>query len=644
MVGLLNNALPKNVRLIKGLAGLIKDKYYRSTIFTPEKSLKGSLKLANEYLEEITQRGDVSWLGNLDFAVLSFIPYRKIRRGVKLNFAKVGDIKILLVREGRIIDIDKKIKLDDIEPYPLKVFSNTVSGKLAENDLILVLTKDVFEFFQQENLLAEIAQTIPFSGKELKDILNGKKEHLVKMSGIFLAINLTKEPLLGKKETISPKELKEFPLKTVFAPILKFFQKFKKVRPRSKKPKRKPKSAGIKIPKIKTPKIVFQNIVSAVSQTVRETITNKIKPLTLHKNIVLVLSLGLILFLGFSFSQYEQNQRIKIYERELEEIQEKLGTAEGLLILKETSPQSFQTANLLLKGGWDEISVLCIKAIGLPQSFQNKVLALKNEISEKLFTINKLEQLEGLEAFFELSPKEFVPQKIIEKNTHLYLFSPYSQNIFSVSVNKETNIIETEPKIDLATKLNDSVVFFVKPDQLLVLEDDRLALSFLQPPYLELNLQDISSFGNNLYFLDKKLGQIVKYPFLENTTWGSPDAWLNLNTQKPTDADSFSIDGTVWVLRENKIFQYYAGRFQRELNFEIFPQPKDFSKIYTSPTLSYFYLLEPIQKRVVILDKTGRVVKQFQSESFNNLLDFTVSDNGKIIYLLNGLKVYKVSF
>ena len=149
--------------------------------------------------------------------------------------------------------------------------------------------------------------------------------------------------------------------------------------------------------------------------------------------------------------------------------------------------------------------------------------------------------------------------------------------------------------------------------------------------------------NSNLYFMDKKLGQIVKYPFLENTTWGSPDSWLKLNTQKPTEADSFSVDGAVWVLKENKIFQYYAGRFQRELNFEIFPQPKDFSKIHTSPTLSYFYLLEPIQKRVVVLDKTGQVIKQFQSDLFDNLLDLTVSDNGNTIYLLNGLKVYQVS-
>jgi len=65
-------------------------------------------------------------------------------------------------------------------------------------------------------------------------------------------------------------------------------------------------------------------------------------------------------------------------------------------------------------------------------------------------------------------------------------------------------------------------------------------------------------------------------------------------------------------------------------------------KIFTSATLPYLYLLEPVQKRIIILDKKGQIVKQFQSQKFDNLLDFAISENGKTIYLLNGLKVYKI--
>ena len=218
LVGLLKNALPRNLRFLEKLQKVIKEKYYKSTIFAPEKSLRESLKEANEFLEGIAKRGDVSWLGNLGFAILCL-------KNFKLNFTKVGGMKIFLLRRGQIIDIDKKLKFQDIEPYPLKIFSNIVSGKLSEGDLILVLTKEIFDFFQENLLLNEIAKLPPHHnfGGGLKDILDRKKEGLSRISGALLAISLRKEVLAGKKEIILPKISKEFSLKEVLSPFLKKF-------------------------------------------------------------------------------------------------------------------------------------------------------------------------------------------------------------------------------------------------------------------------------------------------------------------------------------------------------------------------------------------------------------------------------------
>jgi hypothetical protein len=268
MVGLLKNALQINLRFLEKLQKVIKEKYYKSTIFTPEKSLRESLKEANEFLEGIARRGDVSWLGNLSFAVLAL-------KNFKLNFTKVGEIKIFLLRRSRPIDIDKKLKFQDIEPYPLKIFGNIISGKLAENDLILVLTKEVFEFFQNENLLPEIGKLVPFNEMGVRKILNGKKEKLSKISGIFLAISLRKEvgyPVkgqLGKREIILPKISKEFSLKEVLTPFLQFFKGFQK--------------PEINIPNPK--------------ELIRRRIVNK--------KLILVLALILVLILGFILFRLE---------------------------------------------------------------------------------------------------------------------------------------------------------------------------------------------------------------------------------------------------------------------------------------------------------------------------------------------------
>ena len=216
MVGLLKNVLPKNLQFLEKLTKVIKERYYKGAIFTPEKSLKESLREANEFLEELAKKGDVSWLGNLSFAVLSL-------KDFKFNFTKVGEIQFFLLRGKKLIDIDRKLRLQDIEPYPLKIFGNIIWGKLAENDIILVLTKEIFDFFQEENLIDEVAKLAPHQDFDegLREILEQKKEALMRVSGICLAIILTKEKILAKKETILPQISKEFSLREVFAPLLK---------------------------------------------------------------------------------------------------------------------------------------------------------------------------------------------------------------------------------------------------------------------------------------------------------------------------------------------------------------------------------------------------------------------------------------
>jgi len=161
---------------------------------------------------------------------------------------------------------------------------------------------------------------------------------------------------------------------------------------------------------------------------------------------------------------------------------------------------------------------------------------------------------------------------------------------------------------------------------------------------LDFVFDDFKSYNNSLYFLDKKAGQIVKYPYLGGSRWDSPQLWLSSKTTtKIVRADSISIDGSVWALRGNKIYKYYAGNLQREISLDVFPTPQDFSKIIVLPDFSFIYILEPVQKRVLVIDEFGNLEKQLQSDSFDNLLDFAVSNNEKTIYLLDGLKVYKIN-
>lgn len=213
MVGVLKNALPQNQNFLKKIENFIKENYYNKFSIRPERAIKETLKETNEFLANLTKKGDVSWLGNLSFAVLNLKEFN-------LNFTKTGEIRIFLKRGKKIIDIDKKMRLLDIEPYPLKIFGNVVSGKLVEGDLILILTSEIFDFFQKENLIQKIKEISAFDEKEFKKMFDEKKEKMSKIKGILFALLLSKETTREKKEIISPTVTKEFSLKNVFQYLL----------------------------------------------------------------------------------------------------------------------------------------------------------------------------------------------------------------------------------------------------------------------------------------------------------------------------------------------------------------------------------------------------------------------------------------
>lgn len=628
MAGVLKNVLPQNERLLERIAKVIKEKYYRSSLNNPEKSLKESLKEANIFLQGVGKKGDVSWLGNLSFATLSLKNY-------ELNFTKVNDIKVILLRQGQIIDIDRKLKFADVSPWPLKVFGNIISGKLAENDVILVLSKEVLEKFKSENLLNIISKIRPFSWNGLKAVLEKKNDRLVNISGICLIVFLTKEILSGKRETISPRIPKaEFSLKEVFKPITGVFKKI-----------------------VKKPGFLTRKKESKVKIKTSKTSKNISMPkLKFNKNLILILIF--ILFLIGGFSIFERQQRIKMekYSNDLTEIEEEVAKAENYLALIETRPQAAKNANFLLKESWDKLSEYIKIEATLPGIIEDKVNSLSGKISEDFAKLNNVIDITAPQQVFEFSAKldgetqGFIGQKLIYLNGSLYFYSPYSQNLLGVNLSNGDKKLYSVPiakgnGVSAADLLDSSIVFFSKSENLALFKDGKFGdIITLKNPFSEYGFSNFSTYKGNLYFLNKTTGEIIKYPYLGALKWDSPETWLAPDAKKPAEGLSMAIDGSVWIINKDQtISQYYSKYLQKTIEVDVFPEPTDLSKIITSNNLPYLYLMEPAQKKIIITDKLGLVIKQYRSDKFDNLLDFTVSNDGKEIYLLNGLRVYKIT-
>ncbi|MCH8741918.1 hypothetical protein IH779_03385 [Patescibacteria group bacterium] len=656
LVGEINNILPQNFQFLERISLQIKKEYYKVSERSTELALRESLRKANEFLSDESQKGNINWLGNLSFVALSI-------KDSTFNFATVGNLKTFLLREGEIFDIGKNLEFQEIEPYPLKIFGNTVSGKLAPEDRIIVLSKDIFEFFSDQNLIDEIAKLEKIEEKKLKNLLKNKENLLGETSGICLLIDLKKElkpQTMQKKERglgLSPTErhifekIIPFSFSGVFSkrPRLKFTKHFFKIKFPVLKLPRLSLARISKIPKLPKLKLeLFKKIlprfekisipkirIGSVEKTAR---TFKISE-RLKKNLIIISVLILILLLGNFVFSLQKEKEIKNAQAFLKVLKSEMLLAEGALILDDE-----KKASNLYQQTWQKI----LPQIKVGGALEKEFSELKEEIEGKLFSLNKLEKISGPETFFNFEGLKFIPQKMIIAGQKLYFFVPTSTSIYQISIEEKTgNFIETGNKMSLAAPIgNTKTLFYSRPNTLSFFQDTNslqfFALKQVNPDFY---FNDFSTYKSNLYFLDSKKGEIIRYLLREGEGELSGDSWLSSNQKRPIEAVSMSIDGSIWILNnENTVDRFHSGQYQESLVLDFFPHPKEFSKILTSPTLPYLYLLEPIQNRIVVLDKTGRIIKQFQSEKFDNLKDFAISEDGKTIYLLNGLKVYQVKF
>jgi len=618
MIGHLSYVLPQNIKFLENLSSQIKKEYYRVTERSPEIALQESLKKANEFLAEEAKKGNVSWLGNLDFAILS------IKEDI-LNFTTTGDISLFILRGGQITDVNQTLRLQEIEPYPLKIFGNIVSGKLSPLDRLVVLTEELFEFFTSGNLLQKIAKLGTIEEKQLKRIFQGNEELYLKVAGICFLVNLTQEETIKEKVTFGKKIL---PL-SIWQTLLGFFKaSFQKLAFRLKRPQIRVKAPEVpKLPAFNLPVINLRISLPKIN-------ISRI----LKRNSILILALVFILLVGGFLTNLE-NQRLQKKARQiLEEVKVEIQLAQEAV-----SGGDENEANSFYQKAWNKVLPLAES----DSPVEDESLELKELIESQLLPLNKFKKIDNPELIFDFETVKFTPQRMVDFENNLYFFNPLSENIYQLKPEeKKADLFQIKEKFNLAADLRDNglLLFFSRPNKLLSFKEGGFRQAFLlKEPYSDYQFNNFTIFKSNLYFLDSEKGEILKYVFNQDWIEFQGSLWFNPEAKRPTEARSLAVDGSVWVLtKKGEIEKYTRGSFKEGLEISFFPYLEKPTKIFTTETLPYLYILEPIKKRVIIINKEGEIFKQFQSDKFNNLKDFSVAENGKVIYLLNGLRVYKI--
>ncbi len=598
----------------------------------------------------------------------------------QIHFSNTGKNKpMLLHREN-----DGKYKMINIKcdehgggnDYNLKkIFSSIISGEIPAKSYFIFANESLSEYLFNKEIIEVISKLAPAGAAE-------------QAKNTLLSLNL-QAPFLGiiiknNAGDLDPDERQNTnTLNTVseakVAPAIPYISEV------DKKPKNIEKetaailSSGgiINTEKIKENviNIIKDNkVINAISATSQKIIENanrpkveNITPTSIDKEFLndhsprrqvlkiagIILTLAVVVFAGSLLFKNHSNKQIATEIRvksQKETIEQKENQIDSYLLYKNEKEAGGVLSEL--KTIIDGLNADDIKNIDNYTVLINKYQALSDQINHVVKIIPL--SLKNTINFSELSADAVIDNITIVNDggvKKLYASANNKKTIFKRNINDSVNGVITSDKIKSGNNypivVKNNLIYYIDQNQITTLntKNDQLSFNALNLS-ADKNPTGISLYNDKLYMFEKTARQVLKFSLL-NGVYDKPETRLSLGIEN-MDINSFAIEldksrsdlGSVYLLKNNTVQKFYNSK-QQNLNLAaVTPAIAAATEV---KVLKNIYVMEPQNKRVIVFDKNGKLVKQFQSDELNNLKDFSVDETTNIIYFLNGNSVLETS-
>ncbi len=149
------------------------------------------------------------------------------------------------------------------------------------------------------------------------------------------------------------------------------------------------------------------------------------------------------------------------------------------------------------------------------------------------------------------------------------------------------------------------------------------------------NYAGFSLYNQRVYLLARAANELFVYPanLTTRSTWLKEEANLN-------NAIDLYIDGNIYFLnRDGQILKYRVGQNENYNSKPLDPPTNSAHKILGDD--KQLYILDGTNKRIVIIAKDdGHLMGQYYFESLNNIDDFALDMEARLIYILAHDKLY----
>lgn len=363
------------------------------------------------------------------------------------------------------------------------------------------------------------------------------------------------------------------------------------------------------------------------------------------KILILVLFVGIVVFVA-SITYTRSKEKVIVqeteYETSLEQVQEKYQEAEAYILYGENQKaiDNIENARQMLESLAHNTDQKKQRADKMYKEFEDMVYKLQKMTKvtpEIVSNINEIQPQATIDSITLLENKILAVGK---NDQSLYLVTESTGTVDIRSV--ETARQLTNP---LSIKEGTQAVLISEQRNIITYESftgNILSRTIGYPNEL-VSLADIAIYNNRLYTLDTNNGAIYRH---EPTQLGYDRgvSWVKTlsNTSILKNGVSITIDGSVYIATDTgTILKFFAGDEMVFNITDVNPPITSPTQIETDFTLKNLYVLEPKNKRVIVLDKNGKFLKQFTADEWNKPSYMAISPDERYVYILDQNIIYR---
>ncbi len=283
---------------------------------------------------------------------------------------------------------------------------------------------------------------------------------------------------------------------------------------------------------------------------------------------------------------------------------------------------------------------------------KDKIAELDANIESTLMKLRKMETVKTeLIADLQAVNQNAKTEKIALIDNYLVAFGKNDGNIYRVNLdNKQVEQKAHAPAVNLNSastpKEQDMIVFASGDKNIAVYNKDNATISAKEISYPNdgVKIADLFVYNRRLYTLDAVHNQIYRHSPTQ-TGFDKGAVWMKENNIDIRDAVSLAIDGDLFILKNNgdvlKMVDGYKNDWQISGLDPLLEKP---TVIWTYNNVTNIYILEPANRRVVALNKEGKLLVQYTAPEWQNPTSMIVQEDKKNIYILDSNKIYKFKF